>query len=306
MAALGAIGRLSQRLSKTREAIAGRVMNLFRGRRIDENSLDELREILVSADVGVATTEKLVSKVEGVWHKDPSSDGESVLGIMRREVTAMLSAGDCALRKAQSPPTVILVAGVNGSGKTTTIGRLAHRLKEEGSQVLVAASDTYRPAAIEQLEIWAKRSGAGIVRHEMGSDPSAVVFDALEAACARGVDYVIVDTAGRLQTKANLMAELSKIKRVTSKKIADAPHEVLIVLDATVGQNALSQVKLFNEAIDLTGIVMAKLDGTSKGGVLLAVRDQIDVPIKFVGLGEAVEDLEPFDAERFAEALFGA
>ncbi len=242
MAVLGAIARLSRRLSKTREAIAGRVMDLFRGRQIDEGSLDELREILISADVGVATTEKLVSSVEEMWRRDHSVDAAGVLGIMRKEVAAILSAGDCALRKAQSPPTVILVAGVNGSGKTTTIGRLAYRLKEEGSKVLVAASDTYRPAAIEQLEIWAERSGAGIVSHEMGSDPSAVVFDALEAACARGVDYVIVDTAGRLQTKANLMAELSKIKRVASKKIADAPHEVLIVLDATVGQNALSQV----------------------------------------------------------------
>lgn len=305
MAALGAIGRLSQRLSKTREAITGRVMDLFRGRRIDENSLDELREILISADVGVATTEKLVSKVEDMWREDHSGDAEGVLKIMRKEVASMLS-GNCVLRRAGSPPTVILVAGVNGSGKTTTIGRLAYRLKKEGSKVLVAASDTYRPAAIEQLEIWAERAGAGIVKHDMGSDPSAVVFDALEAACARGVDYVILDTAGRLQTKANLMAELNKIKRVASKKIADAPHEVIIVLDATVGQNALSQVKLFNEAIDLTGIILAKLDGTSKGGVLLAVRDQIDVPVKFVGLGETIEDLEPFDAEKFAEALFGA
>lgn len=305
MGALGVVGSLTRRLAKTREAIAGRVLRLFRGGRIDEETLDGLRDILVAADVGIATTEKLVSKVEEKWRKDPSGGAVDVLGTMRKEVAAMLFSGNCALRKAQSPPTVILVAGVNGSGKTTTIGKLAWRFREQGSKVLVAASDTFRPAAIEQLQIWAQRSGAGIVRHDMGSDPSAVVYDTLEAARARMVDYVIVDTAGRLQTKTNLMTELGKIKRVASKKIPDAPHEVLIVLDATVGQNALSQVKLFNEAIELTGIVLAKLDSTSKGGILLAVRDQVDVPVKLVGLGEDLEDLEPFDAERFAEALFG-
>ncbi len=303
---MAALGSIAKKLLKTREAIAGKVANLFRGRKIDESSLDELREILISADVGVVTTEKLVSKVEDTCRKDSSGDSAGILAVMRGEVASMLRSGDCTLRKASSPPTVILVVGVNGSGKTTTIGRLAHRLKQDGSKVLVAASDTYRPAAIEQLEIWAERSGVGIIKHEMGSDPSAVVFDALEAACARGVDYVILDTAGRLQTKANLMAELSKIKRVAGKKVPDAPHEVLIVLDSTVGQNALSQVRLFNESTDLTGIVLAKLDGTSKGGVLVAVRDQIDVPVKFVGLGEGIEDLEPFDAEKFAGALFGS
>ncbi len=304
MPLLGAIGKLSERLSKAREALAGRVVKLFRSRSIGEETLDDLREILISADVGVATTEKLVSGIEDEWRKNPGGDSSAVLGMLKDSVDGILSSPDCALREAQSPPTVILIAGVNGSGKTTTIGKLAYKLKKEGSSVLLAASDTYRPAAIEQLEIWAKRSGAGLIKHNMGSDPSAVVYDALEAAVARDVDYLLIDTAGRLQTKANLMAELGKIRRVAEKKVPDAPHEVLIVLDATVGQNALSQVRLFNEATELTGIVLAKLDGTSKGGILLAVRDQIDVPVKLVGIGEGLEDLEPFDSGRFAEALF--
>jgi fused signal recognition particle receptor len=300
----GAIRRLANRLSRAREAIAGKVLDLFRGRRIDSDTLDELTEILIAADVGVSTTDELVSRIEEA-SRERDFDSSAVLDFLREEVTRILSAGDCSLIRAESPPTVILVAGVNGSGKTTTIGKLAYRLKSEGSKVLLAASDTFRPAAIEQLEIWANRVDAGIVKHTMGSDPSAVVYDALDAARARGIDYVIMDTAGRLQTKANLMKELSKIKRVASQKVPEAPHEVLLVLDATVGQNALSQAKLFDEAIELMGIVLAKFDSTSKGGVLLAVRNEVDVPVKLVGVGESIEDLESFDAGRFAEALFG-
>ncbi len=301
---LSVIGRLARRLSKAREAIAGKVLSLFRGGRIDADTLDELTEILIAADVGVDTADRLVSKIEEA-SKEKDFDSSDVLQLLRAEVARILSAGDSSLKKAESPPTVILVAGVNGSGKTTTIGKLAYKLKNEGAKVLLAASDTFRPAAIEQLDVWAKRVDAGIVKHAMGSDPSAVVYDALDAARARGIDYVIMDTAGRLQTKANLMKELGKISRVASQRVPGAPHEVLLVLDATVGQNALSQAKLFNETIELTGIVLAKFDSTAKGGMLLAVRNEVDVPVKLVGVGEGIEDLESFDPEGFAGALFG-
>ncbi|MBI4834703.1 MAG: signal recognition particle-docking protein FtsY [Planctomycetes bacterium] len=222
---------------------------------------------------------------------------------LKAELKATLKGGDTKLAASANPPTVIMVGGVNGTGKTTSIAKLAYLLGAENKKVILAASDTFRAAAIEQLGIWANRVGAELIRHQSGSDPAAVVFDAVDAALARKADYLIIDTAGRLHTKANLMKELTKIRNVVAKKIPGAPHETLLVLDATTGQNAIVQAKLFNEAINVTGIFLAKLDGTAKGGIIIAIKNQLNIPVKFIGIGEKPEDIEPFDADRFIDAL---
>ncbi len=271
---------------------------------IDADLLDELEFTLISADVGVKTTEEILDRIRQRVERHQLSDAAELRGLIREHLLEILEASERAPARVAEPPAVILVIGVNGSGKTTTIGKLAERFRNEQRTALLCAADTYRAAAIEQLEIWGQRTGAAVVRQGPGSDPSAVLYDALNAARARKVDYVIVDTAGRLQTKENLMAELQKMTRTAKKVIPDAPHEVLLVLDATTGQNGLEQARRFTETSGVTGIVLTKLDGTAKGGIVVAIARELNLPIRYVGVGEKAEDLLPFDAEKFIQSLF--
>jgi fused signal recognition particle receptor len=305
MALGGILERLKNGLAKTRRALADRVRDLFRlARAVDESFLAQLEEILISADVGVEATKVIIDDLREAAREKKESTPESLYGILKADITARLRMAQTAVNSAAAPPTVILVAGVNGTGKTTSIAKLAHYYDKQGLKVILAASDTFRAAACEQLAVWAGRVGVDIVKHQQGSDPAAVAFDACEAAIARKADVLIIDTAGRLHTDDNLMRELSKISKVAGKKIPGAPHEVLLVLDATAGQNALSQAKRFKDAINVTGIFLAKLDGTAKGGIVVAICDKIGIPVKFIGIGEKCGDIEPFDAGRFVEALF--
>lgn len=301
------LDRLRSGLSRTRDQLFERVDDLFRGgRKIDEDLLQRLEEVLVTADVGIRTAERLLAAIRDRASREELSDAAAMRRYLGEEASALLAGRDQPL--ASPPPTgplVIMVVGVNGTGKTTTIGKLASRYSREGKKVMLAAGDTFRAAAIEQLEIWAQRAGAEIVRQQEGSDPSAVIFDAVKAAVARGFDVLIADTAGRLHTKAPLMDELRKVKRVTDRALPGAPHEVLLVLDASTGQNAVAQARLFDEAVGVTGIVLTKLDGTAKGGVVLQIADQLGLPIKLIGIGEKVEDLRDFRSADFVRALFG-
>lgn len=302
---MGFFDRLKQGLTRTRDSLTAKIETAILGYAdIDEALLDDLEEILLMADVGVATTETLMKAVRrGIKAKEIREPGD-LKPFLEKEITALLVKGGAGVRMAANGPTVLLIVGVNGAGKTTTIGKLSAFYHYYGKKVMLAAADTFRAAAIDQLEIWGERTEAEVIRHEEGSDPAAVVFDAMKAAKARAVDVLIVDTAGRLQTKANLMAELEKIKRVIQREIPGAPHETLLVLDATTGQNAVSQAKLFTQAASVTGVVLTKLDGTAKGGVVIGIKAELSIPIKWIGVGEAVEDLRPFAAEEFAKALF--
>lgn len=296
--------RLRQSLAKTREHITGRLVNLWGAKReLDEDFFEELEAILLTADVGVTTTLKLVDTLRQRCKHENFTDSSSIGAVLQEEVVKLLGDEVPRLNWAPSPPTVILVVGVNGSGKTTTIGKLAYRLRQQGEKVILAAADTFRAAAAEQLAVWAERAGAEIIRHQAGADPGAVVFDALKAALNRQASAVLVDTAGRLQTKTNLMEELKKIRRIIERELPGAPHEVLLVLDATTGQNALSQARLFGEAVGVTGIALTKLDGTAKGGIVLAIVNELKIPVKLVGLGEGLKDLEEFRPQEFARAL---
>jgi fused signal recognition particle receptor len=288
-------GRLRGSLGRTRNVIR---LPLGRFDPRDDESWEELEEALISADVGMAATDELVERLR------KRRDVDDLASALEEEVAALL--GDPATLAVNEKPSVVLVVGVNGTGKTTTIGKLAHRLGEHGRSVLVAAADTFRAAADEQLEIWAKRAGADYVGSTKGADPAAVAFDAVAAAESRGRDVVLVDTAGRLHTQTNLMEELSKVRRVVSGRLEGAPHETLLVLDATTGQNGLQQARLFNEAVDVTGVVLTKVDGTAKGGIVLPIAVELGLPVKLIGVGEALEDLQPFDAHDFARALVGA
>lgn len=274
---------------------------------VDEGSLERLEELLIAADFGVASTLRLVGVVETLAARGEARSHQDFLNAVRGELVAILSAGraDTALRLNFDGPTVVLVAGVNGVGKTTTIGKLAHRFKRQGRRPLIAAGDTFRAGAIEQLERWSERVGCDFVGSEPGRDPAAVAFDAVDTAIARGVDIAIIDTAGRLHTQRGLMEELQKIERVIAKKLPGAPHERLLVLDSTVGQNAMAQVRSFGQAIDLTGLVLTKMDSTAKGGVVIALKQEFDLPVKFIGVGEGIEDLVPFDIETFADEVLG-
>jgi fused signal recognition particle receptor len=297
--------RLKRSLSKTHETIIGRVDTLLLGKKqIDTDTLEELEEILITADLGVKTTVDLVRTLEQRLKRNELQDGAALKRALKEEIQLRLEAHAAPLVVSSKAPFVILVIGVNGVGKTTTIGKLAAKYSGEGRKVLLAAADTFRAAAAEQLELWAKRVGADIVRHKEGADPSAVVFDACKAALARRSDLLIIDTAGRMHTKVNLMEEMKKIRRVLTREIPDAPHETLLVLDAATGQNALSQAKLFKEAADVTGVVLTKLDGSAKGGIVVAVSHEYSLPIRFIGVGESVEDLREFDPAQFVEALF--
>jgi fused signal recognition particle receptor len=299
-AAAGLFQRLKSGLSKTRQSLSKRFDGILAGnRRIDETVLEEIEEALITSDIGVPTTMTLMAQISKKADKITSADEFKYL-----LKTEMLSLVDFAqVEKISTKPHVIMVVGVNGVGKTTTIGKLAARFSNEGKKVLLSAADTFRAAAADQLDIWAKRANADIVRHKDNSDPAAVAFDSVEAAMARNMDVVIIDTAGRLHTKINLMEELKKIKRSIGKKIPQAPHETLLVVDATTGQNAVSQAKLFNADTAITGIVLTKLDGTAKGGIVLAICDLLKVPIRYIGVGEGIEDLQEFDARLFVEAL---
>ncbi|MGP1366501.1 MAG: signal recognition particle-docking protein FtsY [Schwartzia sp. (in: firmicutes)] len=302
---MGFFDRLKQGLTRTRASLTAKIETAILGYAdIDEALLDDLEEILLMADVGVATTETLMKAVRrGIKAKEIKEPAD-LKPFLEKEITALLVKGGAGVRMAANGPTVLLIVGVNGAGKTTTIGKLSAFYHYYGKKVMLAAADTFRAAAIDQLEIWGERTKAEVIRHEEGSDPAAVVFDAVKAAKARAVDVLIVDTAGRLQTKANLMAELEKINRVIEREIPGAPHETLLVLDATTGQNAVSQAKLFTQAAPVTGVVLTKLDGTAKGGVVIGIKAELSIPIKWIGVGEAVEDLRPFVAEDFAKALF--
>jgi fused signal recognition particle receptor len=294
--------KIKQGLAKTRGVFAG-VAALFRLRgKVDKDFLSELEKRLYLADVGVDATTEIVGEVrQSFLDKEISGDIEA---FVKAKLKEMITSESCEVRYATSGPTVILVAGVNGSGKTTSIAKLARRLQQDGKKVVVAACHTFRAAAVEQLTIWSQRIGSDIVKAQQGSDPSSVAFDACEKAKARGHDVVVVDTAGRLHTQTHLMKELEKIHRVVAKQIEGAPHEVLLVLDATTGQNAIAQAEAFKKAVHCTGVILSKLDGTAKGGAVFAVKRKLDLPVKFVGVGETLDDLEPFDPDGYVEALF--
>ena len=300
---MGFFSKISEGLKKTRDNInqgMNELVNSFTT--IDEELLEELEETLIMSDVGAVTAAHICAELRVRIKKTGVTDPQRLRGMIR-EVVADMLAGDCALQM-DAKPSVILVIGVNGAGKTTTIGKLTAKLKAEGKSVLLCAADTFRAAAIDQLAVWAERSGTELVRHAEGSDPAAVVFDALQAGKARGRDVIICDTAGRLHNKKNLMEELTKISRVISRELPEADVEVLLVLDATTGQNALNQARQFKETAGLTGIVLTKLDGTAKGGVVIGIKEELDIPIKYIGVGEKIEDLREFDAAEFAAALF--
>lgn len=303
---MGFFDRLKKGLNKTRENLTNKIEKIIIGYAdIDDDLLDELEETLIMADVGVQTTDKLMTAVRKGIKKKEINTPEDLKLFLQKQIVEILTAGEDTTRIAEQGPTVLLVIGVNGAGKTTTIGKLAAYYKGQGKSVLLAAADTFRAAAIDQLEVWGQRTGVPVIKHEEGSDPAAVAFDAVKAAVARKVDMLIIDTAGRLQTKSNLMQELEKINRVIGREIPGAPHETLLVLDATTGQNAISQAELFTKAAPITGVVLTKLDGTAKGGVVIGIKSQLSMPVKWIGVGEGVEDLRPFNAEDFAKALFG-
>jgi fused signal recognition particle receptor len=291
-------------LSKTRNNLAGHLNALVGRQLVDDQFWNDLEETLIGADFGVPTTEKIVSQLKLAAQQQNLGAARDVVRVLRTDVAEYLNHPRIAPVDAQAKPHVVLAVGVNGSGKTTTIGKLAAKEHERGKSVMLIAADTFRAAAAEQLAIWADRVGAEFVRHPQGADPAAVVFDGLAAAKARGIDVVFIDTAGRLQTKHNLMEELKKIHRIIAREVEGAPHETLLVLDATTGQNALSQAKLFHDATKVTGIILTKLDGTAKGGIIVAIMDQVDLPVKFVGFGERIDQLGPFDPKAFADALF--
>ncbi|MFS0727808.1 signal recognition particle-docking protein FtsY [Paenibacillus sp. 1P07SE] len=293
-------------LSKTRTAFVEKVEELItRRKKIDEEFFEELEEILIGADVGVNTVMELIDDLRKEVKKRRIEDAADLQPVLSEKLVEMLRGeADPRLKMAASGMTVILFVGVNGVGKTTSIGKMAHRFKSEGKSVLLAAGDTFRAGAIDQLEVWGQRVGVDVIKQHPGADPAAVMFDAVKAAKQRGVDVLLCDTAGRLQNKSNLMEELNKIFRVIQREVPDAPHEVLLVLDATTGQNALSQAKLFGEKSGVTGLLLTKLDGTAKGGIVIAIRNELNLPVKFVGLGEKMGDLQQFDSEQFVHALF--
>lgn len=298
-------GRLKQGLTKAKQGITDKIDTVLKSyTKVDEELLEDLEEVLITADVGVNTTMDMIEKLRCVIKSKGITDPQDVRVELQTIVEEILTSENSKLDVEHSP-TIVLMVGVNGVGKTTTIGKLANRYKSEGKKVLLAAGDTFRAAAIEQLEVWANRCNVDIIKHQEGADPGAVIFDAIKAAKARKVDLLICDTAGRLHNKANLMNELGKVFKIVDREFPEAKREVLLVVDATTGQNAVSQAKTFKEVADITGIVLTKLDGTAKGGVVLAVKSEVDVPVKLIGVGESVEDLQDFDAKAFSDALFG-
>ena len=302
---MGFFDKLKKGLAKTRETITNKIEKLVIGYAdIDDELLDELEEILIMADVGVNTTDRLMESVRKGIKKKEINTPEDLKPFLQARISELLANGSDETRVAAEGPTVLLVIGVNGVGKTTTIGKLASYYKAQGKSVMLAAADTFRAAAIDQLEVWGERTGTRVIRHEEGSDPAAVAYDAVKAAKARNIDVLLIDTAGRLQTKSNLMEELKKINRVIQREIPEAPQETLLVLDATTGQNAISHANIFTKAAPISVLVLTKLDGTAKGGVVIGIKAELSMPVKWIGVGEGVDDLRPFVAEDFAKALF--
>jgi len=300
---VGFFNKLVQGLTKTRNNLVNQIKSVLRGRKISEELFEELEEVLITADIGVKSTLEIVENLRERCREEKIQDGEEVENLLKEELKKLLGDGS-GLKAPNAEPWVIMIVGVNGVGKTTTIGKLAAKFTSQGKKVVLAAGDTFRAAAAEQLGIWAERSGAQLIRHAEGSDPAAVAFDALQAARNRKADVLIVDTAGRLHTKSNLMDELKKVRRVLEREMPDAPHDVLLVIDATTGQNGLNQAKVFGEATGVSGIVLTKLDGTSKGGIVVAIKKELGLPVKFIGVGEGIDDLQEFDPNEFVEALF--
>lgn len=300
---MGLFSKLKEGLKKTKESFVGKVEQLINSfTKIDENFFDELEETLILSDIGAVTSANICEKLRAEVKRTGTSDPNEVKSLLKNIIAEMLT-GDNEL-DLSSKPSVVMVIGVNGAGKTTTIGKLSANLKKEGKKVLVAAADTFRAAAIEQLNVWTDRAGVDIVKHAEGSDPAAVVFDACKAASARGTDVLIIDTAGRLHNKKNLMDELKKISRIITQQLPDTKPEILLVLDATTGQNAVNQAKLFKEVAEITGIVLTKLDGTAKGGIIIPIKDELGIPVKLVGVGEKIDDLQPFVPADYVNALF--
>lgn len=303
---MGFFDKLKSGLEKTRKTLTEKIEKLVIGyATIDDDFLDELEEVLIMADVGIKTTSILMQDVRDGIKAKQINEPADLRPFLEAKLKELLSNGDYKINYAKQGPTVIIVVGVNGVGKTTTIGKLGNYYKEQGLKVVLAAGDTFRAAAIDQLEIWGGRIGVDVIKHTEGSDPAAVVYDALKSAKSKEADVLIIDTAGRLHTKFNLMEELKKINRIVEREITGAPHETLLVLDATTGQNAINQAKLFSQATPLTGLVLTKLDGTAKGGVVVAIKSELEIPVKWIGIGEGVNDLRPFDPEEFSKALFG-
>ena len=299
------LDRLKAGIAKTRAGLVEKLEDTFKGKKeIDDDLLEELEYALITSDIGVKTVNESLEMIRQRADRSQVADASAVKRLLRQHLLEVLQASERPVTRPASPPEVVLVVGVNGAGKTTTIGKLTARLKADGKSVLLCAADTFRAAAIEQLDIWAQRNGVDIIRRQPGSDPSAVLFDALQAAKARGVDVVIVDTAGRLHNKENLMLELEKMRRTAQRVIPGAPHDVLLVLDATTGQNGLEQARKFTESSGVTGIVLTKLDGTAKGGVVVAIARELNLPIRYIGVGEQIDDLLEFDAEKFVGGLF--
>ena len=301
-----AVAALKRGIARTAEAIGGGFRSLLRGRQLDEALIDEIERRLIAADVGVKATREIVTRLREDFRAGRIAKGDEALDFLKASLKSRWGVEDRRLATAAAKPTVILVVGVNGAGKTTSVAKIAKSLRDEGRTVLLAAADTFRAGAVAQLSIWAERLGVEIVKSAANADPAAVAFDATEAALARGVDVLLIDTAGRLHTQEHLMRQLTKIRNVVAKRIPGAPHETLLVLDATSGQVALEQARIFKEAANVTGIFLAKLDGTAKVGIVVAIRDAVDVPVKLVGVGETPDDVEPFDPDRFVEGMFAA
>ena len=297
--------KLKNKLQKTKQGFVDKVTELVTGyKKVDDEFFEKLEEILIEADVGVNTAMDLTEKLKQRIYSEKISEMDRVNEAIQEELASLLEYEGNAINMSEDKPTVIMVVGVNGVGKTTTIGKLAHNFKEQGKKVVLAAGDTFRAAAIEQLGVWADRADADLIKHQEGSDAAAVAYDAVQAAISRKADIVLIDTAGRLHNKVNLMNEIGKVKKVISRSKEDAPNEVLLVLDATTGQNAISQAKTFKEVVDVTGIVLTKLDGTAKGGIIFSIKEELGLPVKYIGVGEKAEDLKPFEPGEFVKALF--
>ena len=302
---MGLFDKLKKGLTKTRDKVGTGFRAVLRvGQSIDEEVIERLEETMLSDDMGPGMTGRLIEDVRSAWKRGQLKEAQEITPFLQERIIGYWPENDRLLNAAASGPTVVLVAGINGSGKTTSVAKLGKYLREQDKSVILAACDTYRAAAVEQLTLWSERVGVQIVKHKSGADPGAVAYDACDAAVARNADVLLVDTAGRLHTQDHLMRELGKIQRVVEKKIPGAPHEVLLVLDATIGQNAINQARMFAEHVKVTGIFLAKLDGSAKGGIVVGIRDQLDVPVKFVGLGETPGDIAPFDPPSFVQALF--
>lgn len=299
------ISAIRKGLSKTRDLFGGGLRGLLTGRSLSEELIDEIETRLITADVGVKTTTEIITDLRQTFRSGKVARGEDAIEFLKAALKSRWGAQDRAIVTAATKPTVVLVAGVNGVGKTTSVAKIAKSLKDEGRSVLLCAADTFRAGAVRQLEVWAERLGVAIVRGAHGADPAAVTYDGVEAALARQVDVLLVDTAGRLHTDRNLMNQLTKIRDVVGRKIPGAPHEVLLVLDAQQGQNAINQAEVFQRAIDVTGIFLSKLDGTAKGGIVLSINERLGIPVKLIGVGERPEDVEPFDPDAFVDAMFG-